>query len=156
MARRLTALCAGTFGANADADRLSWTLAFPAKEQRVVLVIDDNADALQLFQRYASGTRYRVIGTRDAEAAPALAARLSPAAVVLDVMMPQMDGWEVLARLRQHPATASLPIIVCTILPQEELALSLGASGFIRKPVTQQMFLGALEHLLLSAETKPR
>jgi CheY-like chemotaxis protein len=109
-----------------------------------------------LFQRYASGTRYRVVGTRDAEAAPALAARLSPAAIVLDVMMPQLDGWEVLARLRQHPATASLPIVVCTILPQEELALSLGASGFIRKPVTQQMFLDALEHLLLSAETKPR
>jgi CheY-like chemotaxis protein len=64
---------------------------------------------------------------------------------VLDVMMPEVDGWKVLAQLRQHPATADLPILVCTILPQEEIALDMGASGFHSKPVTRQQFLAALD-----------
>ena len=59
--------------------------------------------------------------------------------------MPQVDGWEVLGRLRQHPLNSHIPTIVCTILAQEELALSLGASAFVRKPVTRQAFLAALD-----------
>lgn len=68
-----------------------------------------------------------------------------PRIIVLDVMMPEIDGWEVLGRLRQHPLTSHIPIIICTILAEEELALSLGASGFLRKPVSREAFLGALD-----------
>ena len=60
-------------------------------------------------------------------------------------MMPQMDGWEVLARLLQSPLTSHIPIIICTILGQEELALSLGAHVYLRKPITRQDFLAALD-----------
>ena len=67
-------------------------------------------------------------------------------------MMPQLDGWELLGRLRQHPRTSYIPIVVHTILPQEELALSLGASAFIQKPVTRQAFLAALDQLTRPAE----
>jgi CheY-like chemotaxis protein len=70
---------------------------------------------------------------------------VSPQAILLDVMMPQVDGWKVLARLRQHPATEQIPVIVCTIMAQEELALALGAGGFLRKPVSRQDFLDALD-----------
>jgi CheY-like chemotaxis protein len=66
------------------------------------------------------------------------------------VMMPNVDGWELLGRLRQHPSTADIPVLVCTILPQETLALSLGASAFVRKPITRQVFLSALDHQLAS------
>ena len=51
-----------------------------------------------------------------------------------------MLGW-----LREHPRTRDIPIVICTVLPQEELALSLGASGFVRKPVTRRGFLAALD-----------
>ena len=132
-------------------------MGFPSKlvERFPVLVIDDNADALQLLQRYASGTRYQVFGARDPEQAIRLAEQLLPQIIVLDVMMPKLDGWEVLGRLQHHPVTGHIPIVVCTILAQEELALSLGASAFLRKPVSRQAFLDALDRQVIRMVTKP-
>jgi CheY-like chemotaxis protein len=121
------------------------TLTIPAAGQLPVLAIDDNADTLRLLQRYTSVTRYRLIGTQEPEQALELATKLAPQIIVLDVMMPQVDGWRVLERLRQHPHTEHIPIVVCTILAQEELAFSLGASGFIRKPIARRAFLAALD-----------
>jgi CheY-like chemotaxis protein len=146
MARQLAELCGGRLILPADEEAFCATLIVPALEQLPVLVVDDNADTLQLLQRYAAGTRYRLIGAQDPEHALSLAAEFSPQIIMLDVMMPQIDGWEALGRLRQHPLTRQIPIIVCTILAQEELALSLGASAFVRKPVTRQDFLAALDH----------
>ncbi len=128
-----------------DGGAFTATLSLPAIEQRPVLVVDDNADTLQLLRRYMTGTRYGFIGTRDPERALALAEEHAPQAIVIDVMMPQTDGWHVLSSLRQHPKTAETPVIVCTILPQKPLALSLGADDFLRKPVTRQDFLAALD-----------
>jgi len=131
-------------------------LILPALEQLPVLVIDDNADTLQLLRRYTADTRYRLITTQNPEQTLRLVEKFSPQIIVLDVMMPQVDGWKVLGRLRQHPLTAHLPVIVCTILAQEEMALALGASGFVRKPVTRQAFLTALDHQVELMETEPR
>jgi CheY-like chemotaxis protein len=127
----------------------------PAVAQVPVLVIDDNADTLQLLQRYTMGTRFRFMGSRDPEQALERAAEASPSVIVLDVMMPEIDGWKVLGRLREHPVTGGVPIVVCTILAQKELALSLGASGFIRKPMTRQEFLGCLDAALARRERAP-
>jgi len=79
-----------------------------------------------------------------------------PQIIVLDVMMPQTDGWRVLSRLRQHPLTSNIPVIVCTILAQEALALSLGANAFLRKPVTRQAFLAALDRQVGDVASAPR
>ena len=122
----------------------SATLRLPAVGQVPVLVIDDNVDTLRLLQRYALGTPFSLITTRDPEQALALAEAHTPSLVVLDVMMPQVDGWEVLARLRQHPRTSQVPVIICSILPQEGLAQSLGASAYLQKPVTRQAFISTL------------
>jgi CheY-like chemotaxis protein len=117
----------------------------PAAEQIPVLVIDDNVDVLKLMERYLSSGRYRFIGVSDPQEALTQAAQWAPAIIVLDVMLPEVDGWELLGRLREHPATSNTPIIVCTILPHQQLALTLGAAGFIRKPVSRQAFLEALD-----------
>ena len=154
MAHSLVDMCGGRLTLLADGDALGATLTFPAFEQLPVLVIEDNADALQLLTHYTSGTRYRLVGTRDPEQALTLAEKLSPQIVVLDVMMPQVDGWWVLGRLRQHPLTSHIPIVVCTILTQEELALSLGASAFLHKPVTRRAFLDALDAQVARMEPK--
>jgi len=114
-------------------------------EQASVLAIDDNADTLKLYERYLSGSQYRLVGTPDPRQALPLAEQLDPAAILLDVMLPGMDGWELLGRLREHPLTAGVPVIVCTILPQEQLALALGAAAFIRKPVTREALLAVLD-----------
>jgi CheY-like chemotaxis protein len=63
----------------------------------------------------------------------------------MDVMLPGIDGWELLGRLREHPHMRAVPIIVCTILPQERMALALGAAAFIRKPASRETLLTALD-----------
>jgi CheY-like chemotaxis protein len=156
MTRQLTSLCGGRLTLSSEEGTFAATLTLPVLERFPVLVIDDNADTLQLLQRYASGTRYRLVGVRDPEQALSLAEQLAPQIIVLDVMMPQVDGWEVLGWLQQHPLTGHIPIVVCTILAQEELALSLGASVFVRKPVSRQTFLAALDHQVAQMEIGPR
>jgi len=145
MAHRLAEMCGGRLAVSVDGGTFSATLTLPALGQLPVLAIDDNAGTLRLLQRYTAGTRYRLIGTQDPEEALRLAEKLSPQIIVLDVMMPRVDGWVVLGRLRQHPLTGHLPIVVCTILAEKDLAFSLGASAFIRKPVTRQTFLTTLD-----------
>jgi CheY-like chemotaxis protein len=145
VARQLADLCRCRLTVADSRDSFSAVLVLPAQEQLRVLAIDDSADTLRLLDRYTSGTRYQLVGTRDPDESLHLAEQMSPQIIVLDVMMPQVDGWRVLGRLRQHPLTEDVPVVVCSILAQEELALSLGASGFLRKPVTRRAFLAALD-----------
>jgi CheY-like chemotaxis protein len=156
IARQLAELSGGRLVVSDQGSQiLDISLALPAVEQVAVLLIDDNVDTLHLLARYTTGTCYHLTGTRDAEEAMELAEALSPEIIVLDVMMPQVDGWKVLGRLSHHPLTGHVPILVCTILAQKELALTLGASGFIRKPVTRHDFLSALDQIA-RAEPTPR
>jgi CheY-like chemotaxis protein len=153
MTQQMVNLSGGRLTLSGDDVPFSALLSLPALEQLPVLVIDDNADTLQLLQRYTTGTRYRLITSQDPEQALSLVDQLHPQIVVLDVMMPQVDGWELLGRLRQHPVAQHTPIIVCTILAQEELALSLGADAFIPKPIQRQDFLATLDRQVEAMET---
>jgi CheY-like chemotaxis protein len=122
-------------------------LLLPLVEGISVLVVDDNADIIELIQRYTTGTRYRVTGLTDPELVFKTIQECGAKGIVLDVMMPKIDGWELLGRLRQHPMTADIPVVILSILAQEELALSLGARALIVKPVTQERFLAVLDQV---------
>jgi CheY-like chemotaxis protein len=151
LARQLVELSAGILeipGTGKERDSCTIRIAVPAEEQLPVLVIDDNADTLQLLQRYLSNSRYCFNGTLDPQQALQLAEELAPKAILLDVMLPDIDGWELLGRLNEYPETGDVPVIVCTILPQEQLALSLGAAAFIPKPVSRSELLATLDRLL--------
>lgn len=124
---------------------LSVTLLLAAPGQAIVLVVDDNADWLELVQRYAAGSRYQVVTTTAPETARDNAGKLQPSLIILDVMMHNVDGWQVLSELRHDPATSHIPVVVCTVLPLEEMALALGANAFLQKPVSQQQFLHVLD-----------
>jgi len=141
----LADLSGGRLSMAAAAGQRTARLLLPIAQSVTVLAIDDNADLLRLLERYVEGTRYRLIISREPLAAFGLVEREAARAIVMDVMMPDVDGWEMLGRLRAHPATADIPIIICTILDQERLAFSLGASGFVRKPVTREALLAALD-----------
>src|SRR5581483_4356372 len=147
MAGRLASLCGGSVISSADAGAFTAALALPGLEQVSVLVVDDNADTLRLLERHATGTTYRIVGVQNPARIFDVAGEVVPRAIVLDVMMPEMDGWELLGRLRQHPDTSRVPVLVCTILAQEELAFSLGANAFLRKPFSRLDLLGALDRL---------
>jgi len=132
------------------------TVRLPCTERRaIVLAIEDNLDTLRMWRRYLQRTRFSLIEETDPECALATAAKSQPELIVLDIMLTGIDGWELLGRLRHHPATAPIPIVVCTVLPQRDLALSLGASGFIQKPTTGREFRAALEEQILAAR-RPR
>ena len=62
----------------------------------------------------------------------------------MDLMMPGVDGWEVLNQIRENPLTNAIPVVVVSILPQESLALTLGANAFLQKPINQNDFLNLL------------
>jgi CheY-like chemotaxis protein len=132
------------------------TLVLPVAQQVPVLMVDDNADTLRLLRRYLTGTRYHFIGTRDPEQVVIIAEESAPRVIVMDVMLPGIEGWELLGRLRTHPKTRDVPIVVCTILPQEQLALSLGAAEFLRKPVSREALLSALDRQIDSQSIKSR
>ena len=148
MARKLVGLSGGALEMLAKEEAqgpFPAQFVLPVAEVESVLVIDDNVDTLQLFRRYLADTRYSFIGGRDAEQALALATTVAPSCIVLDIMLPGVDGWQVLGRLREHPKTRGVPIIVCSILPQEQLALALGAAAFLHKPVSRDGFLSAID-----------
>lgn len=137
-------------------DAFRAVVILPALEQLPILVIDDNIDMTTLLQRYTRGTRYRVIGEQEPGNAVHIAEQVAPQVVLLDVMMPEIDGWEILGRLRQNPRTRHIPIIVCSIMAMEGLALSLGANALLQKPFTQSQFLAALDAQIASLATKSR
>jgi CheY-like chemotaxis protein len=150
-AHELVRISGGTLELDLDRDPLApfaATVVLPTAEQVPVLVIDDNADTLRLIERYLSGTHYLFAGTSAPEQALELAEKVGPSIIVLDVMLPGTDGWELLGRLREHPQTRGIPILVCTILPQAQLALTLGAAAFLRKPVNRMTLLSALDRQL--------
>ncbi|HUV89671.1 MAG TPA: response regulator [Anaerolineae bacterium] len=126
---------------------VGFELHLPTDSQRTVLVVDDNEDVLELFQRYLAPHQYRVVTAKAMQEGLDLAIRLQPDTITLDLMMPEQDGWDLLQALLNRPDTRHIPIIVCSVLKQKELALSLGATAFLKKPVTELQLLSALQAL---------
>jgi len=125
-----------------------WTIQLLfATNAPTVLIIDDNDALIDLLKRYLSDTSFRVVGTQQGLEGIRLAQEIRPDLVILDVMMPEMDGWEVLQRLRIHPQTETTPVIVCSVFNDPELASSLGATMLIPKPVNKETFLDALHEV---------
>lgn len=114
---------------------------------RSVLVVDDNMNMVHLYRRYTAGTRYHIIHVSQAEQVIEQARILQPSAIILDVMLPDADGWELLSHLHENPATAEIPVVICTVLHEKELAFALGAANYITKPVQRQAFLDVLNQV---------
>jgi len=124
-------------------------------DRPAVLIVEDNQDAVQLVQRYLADQPCRVVSASSAAEGLHLARTLHPAVVVVDLMMPGQDGWELLQNLRADPLTAPVPVVVCSVLPQESLARSLGAVGYLRKPFAREALLAVLNPLLTSHRARP-
>jgi CheY-like chemotaxis protein len=121
---------------------------FPCREVPTVLIVDDNPDTIRLYRRYLGGQAYKVVEAHSGPQAVHLARQLQPAAITLDVMMPGQDGWETLQRIHNHPQTHDIPVLICSVIDQQDLALSLGAVGLLAKPVSRTVLLQALARCL--------
>lgn len=109
-----------------------------------VLVVDDNPDFVRLFRRYLTGAPYRILEARVPGQAVRMAVECHPDVITLDVMMPTHDGWQILQRLKQLLETRHIPVVICSVLRERALALSLGASDVLIKPITRQALLSSL------------
>jgi len=101
----------------------------------LVLVIDDDATVQDLLRRSLNRDGFRVETAPDGVSGLARARELHPDIITLDVMMPGMDGWEVLAALKEDPETADIPVIVVSIVDERGLGFSLGAADYLTKPL---------------------
>lgn len=111
---------------------------------RSVLIIDDNPDAIALFRHYLIGSAYHILTADEGEQALRLARESTPDLIILDVLLPQQDGWEILQQLKNQLSTRHIPIFICSVLDSPELAHSLGADGFLHKPPSENEFLATL------------
>jgi CheY-like chemotaxis protein len=123
-------------------------LHIPVPEQRTVLLVDDNEGLTTLFTRYLGHLPFRVYSANDFQTALDLAQQLQPDVVVIDVMMPGHDGWELIERVRAIARDGCPRVIVCSIINDPELALALGADAFLHKPVDRADLLDALDQVV--------
>jgi len=112
---------------------------------RKILVVEDNPDIVHLYQRYLVGTQYHLAHQVGGQGLFERIAEVQPDAIVLDIMLPDVDGWDLLTRLLEHPATRAIPVIVSSVVSDPDLAMALGAAVCLSKPVQRPEFIRALD-----------
>jgi len=121
----------------------------------ILLVIDDDMATLQLTEDYLVNSGYQVVTSRDAVQALDIIPRIKPATIITDVVMPHIDGWELLRRLKTDPETQHIPIIVQSVLDKRTTGLYLGASEYLIKPINQPLLLETLARFVHIMVEKP-
>ena len=96
-----------------------------------MLVVDDDATARELIAEHLTAEGFAVVTAAGGLDGLKLAKELRPIAITLDVMMPDLDGWSVLAALRQDPELAEIPVIMVTIVDEQRRSVALGATGYL-------------------------
>jgi CheY-like chemotaxis protein len=114
-------------------------------QMSTVLVVDDEEPVRDLMQRFLVKEGFRVVTAPGGEEGLRLARELKPDAITLDVMMPGMDGWAVLAALKADPETADIPVVMVTIVDDKNMGYALGATDYLTKPVDRNRLLAILE-----------
>jgi two-component system cell cycle response regulator len=123
----------------------------------LVLVVDDSPYNVKLLEAQLRIDRYEVVTAFGGEEALTKMAQRTPDLVLLDVMMPEMDGYEVCRRIRDNPRTAHLPVVMVTALDKpsdKEDGLAAGADDFLVKPVDLDTLLGVMRRLLRGAPSR--
>jgi len=122
--------------------------ASPAGEDLpAMLLVDDDRASLDLNSAYLDGLPARVLRAKDGIEALESVRRERPAAVVLEVGLPRLDGWQVLAELKADPATTAIPVVIATDVDDRSRGLSLGADAYLRKPIRREDLLEALRQV---------
>ena len=115
--------------------------------QRTILVVDDDHKVRELVSKYLTAEGYQVIVAESGRQGLQLAKELQPYAITLDILMPDMDGWEVLKQLKDDPVTTEIPVIMLSVSEDTETGLALGATGYLTKPVDKNQLCIELEKI---------
>jgi signal transduction histidine kinase/DNA-binding response OmpR family regulator len=119
-----------------------------------VVVVEDDRRSFDLLRVYLEAAGARVVSATDGEEGLDTVRRLSPAGVVLDILLPGIDGWDVLAQLKADPGTAAIPVIVVSMVDERGRGFALGATEYLVKPVGKEQLLAALYRAAAMPERK--
>ncbi len=121
-----------------------------------VLVIEDDPAARELLRLHLEGAGYAVLATASGLQGLAWVAETRPDAVLLDILLPDIDGWEILQRLKADPATRAIPVMVVSVVDDRQLGLALGAVDYFVKPVSREPLLEAIGRLTFTTKVRTR
>ena len=124
---------------------------------KTIIVVEDEPDTAEMFAEMMRLSGYQVIKSYTSASALALISKEKPAAVVLDIMMPDLSGLEVLKRMRNQPDLADIPVVVVSarsLISDIKHGLDAGASVYLTKPVAFMDLKAAVENTIRSAEQK--
>ena len=116
-------------------------------EGKVVLIIDDEPSAHDILKRKLAGSPYRLVSAMDGHQGLSLARDLKPDLILLDILMPDKDGWTVLGELKEFDETREIPIIIVSMMDDDHSAVALGADAFMTKPVDRDQLILKIESI---------
>jgi PAS domain S-box-containing protein len=114
---------------------------------KIILAIDDDPQVVALYERYLQPQGYQVVALTDPARAKERVRQLKPFAITLDIMMPGVDGWQVLNELKSDAETRDIPVVICSIIEEQERGFSLGAADYLLKPILEDDLLKSLDRL---------
>jgi len=123
----------------------------PDDNRPVVLMVDDDETMLQLLREYISDAQFQVAATSKPYQLLELAEELQPDVIMTDIMMPHVDGLEVIRRLKSNENTKNIPVIILSILDRRKEGLRLGAAAYLAKPVTRNDLIRTLSRVIKTA-----
>ena len=115
--------------------------------RKTILVVDDAQDARAMISDSLSVEGYNVITAGSGKEALTLARTHHPFAITLDIVMPEMDGWEVLQKLKQDPNTRDIPVIIVSVSDDSSTGVALGAVGYVSKPIKREMLIAEIDRI---------
>ena len=119
-----------------------------------VLVIDDDDNAQDMMKKFLEKQNVSILQAKSGETGLKLAAEYMPDAITLDVMMPEMDGWEVLTALQSNETTKNIPVIMLTMADEPDIGFSLGATDYLTKPVNWDQLSGILNRHKIESDSQ--
>jgi CheY-like chemotaxis protein len=130
------------------------SVILPVKKQISCLVIDDVESVRRLIERMLGSYGIQVFGADNYNNALNLIQLVKPDFILLDILMPKMDGWQMIKNLKSSPDTMEIPVIICSVLFEPELSQAVKAAAYIRKPINRLELIKTLQDLNLIKTTE--
>ena len=128
----------------------------PGSTKKRILVIDDDPDAVYILQENLNQQEFEIIGRLNGQDGLRAAREEQPQAILLDIVMPGTDGWQVLHDLKADPSTSNIPVVLHTIVDNKALGFQLGAAAYLLKPLDAVEVRDALHHVIGSNIRLPK
>ncbi|MBD3181627.1 response regulator [Candidatus Poribacteria bacterium] len=123
-------------------------------KDKTILIVEDNPQAAQLLRIYMAEAGYETIIASDGELAVEMAKEIKPFAITLDIMLPKKDGWQVMQDLKTIKDTSDIPIIIVSIVDDQSFGFSMGAVGYLVKPIDKDQLMQTLNRIEFSRDSR--